>query len=169
VRDAIGQPQDSYRIVSLGFPANVPLYSGFYTFDGYLNNYPLEHKRQFRKVMAPDLDAVGLVPAMMRGRFDWNGNFLYIYTKELGWFQLGERFMTRGESQFRLRTANPIHMESDLSGFYQYGVRYLLSAVEIDDAWKNGLTLADTFSDGSSPYIIRLYRIHKPVDSAPAP
>jgi hypothetical protein len=163
IRDAIGEPQSSYRVVSLGMPANVPLYSGFYTLDGYLNNYPLEFKRRFRAVIAPDLDQEGLVPAMMRGKFDWNGNFLYIFTQELGWYQLGERYITRGEAQYRLRSANPIHMESDLSGFYPLGARYLLSAVEIADAWKNGLTLLGVFTDNNSPYIIRLYRIHKPV------
>ena len=53
-------------------------------------------------------------------------------------------------------------MASDLSGFYQYGVRYLLSAVEIADAWKNGLSPLGVFADDNSPYIIRLYRIQKP-------
>jgi len=167
VRDAIaaadGRQQDSYRVVSLGMPANVPLYSGFYTLDGYLNNYPVEYKDRFRAVMAPDLDQGGIVPAMMRGKFDWNGNFLYIFTRQLGWYQLGEHYMTRGEAQYRLRSANPIHMESDLSGFYPYDARYLLSAVEIADAWQNGLTLIGVFADDNSPYIIRLYRIHKPV------
>jgi len=163
IKDADGLQQDSYRVVSLGMPANVPLYSGFYTLDGYLNNYPVDYKDRFRAVIAPDLDQGGMVPAMMRGKFDWNGNFLYIFTKELAWYQLGERFMTRGQLQFNLRTYRPIHMASDLSGFYQYGARYLLSAVEIDDAWKNGLTLMTVISDDNSPYIIRLYRIHKPV------
>ena len=169
VRDSIatndGLQQNEYRVVSLGMPANVPLYSGFYTQDGYLNNYPVEYKDRFRNVIEPDLDAEGLVPAMMRGKFDWNGNFLYIYTKELAWYQLGERFMTRGEAQYRLHSAYPIHMASDLGGFYQYGVRYLLSAVEIADAWKNGLSLLGVFADDNSPYIIRLYRIHKPVST----
>jgi hypothetical protein len=167
IRDAIktvdGKDQDSYRVVSLGMPANVPLYSGFYTLDGYLNNYPVEYKDRFRAVIAPDLDQEGLVPAMMRGKFDWNGNFLYIYTPELGWYQLGDRYISRGQAQYNLRGANPIHMHSDLSGFYHYDTRYLLSAVEIADAWKNGLTLLGVFTDDNSPYIIRLYRIHKPV------
>ncbi len=163
IKTVDGRDQTSYRVVSLGMPANVPLYSGFYTLDGYLNNYPLEYKRRFRAVVAPDLDQTGLVAAMMRGKFDWNGNFLYIYSTELGWYQLGDRYITRGEGQFRLRSANPIHLESDLSGFYPLGVRYLLSAVDVADAWKNGLTLMGIFTDDNSPYIIRLYRIHKPI------
>jgi len=170
VRDAIktidGKTQDSYRVVSLGMPANMPLYSGFYTLDGYLNNYPVDYKDRFRAVIAPDLDKPGLVPAMMRGKFDWNGNFLYIFTKELAWYQLGERYITRGEAQYRLHGAYPIHITSDLSGFYPYGARYLLSAVEIADAWKNGLTLMGVYADDNSPYIIRLYRIHRPVGSS---
>ena len=163
VQEAIGEPQSSYRVVSLGLPANIPLYSGFYTLDGYLNNYPLEYKHRFRSVIAPDLDQDGVIFAYMRGKFDWNGNFLNIFTGDLGWYFLGDRYVSRGKAQYMMLNAAPIHLKSDLSGFYPFGVRYLLSAVEITDAWKNGLTLVGVFSDKKSPYIIHLYRIHKPL------
>jgi hypothetical protein len=161
VRDAIGEPQSSYRVVSLGLPPNVPLYSGFYTLDGYLNNYPLEYKHRFRSVIAPDLDQSDHTAAMVRSRIF--GNLLNIYAGDIGWYYFIDIDIAPGEAQYRLRQAPPIHMESDLSGFYPFGARYLLSAVEIADAWKNGLTLMGVFADDNSPYVIRLYRIHKPV------
>ncbi len=163
IKDKIGEPQSSYRVVSLGLPANVPLYSGFYTLDGYINNYPVEYKHRFRSVMAPELDKDEPAAAYLRQEFDNTGNFLNLYAVDIAWYWLGD-VIPRGQSQYMMRNYPPVHLAYDVSGFYPFGARYLLSGVEVADAWKNGLTLVDAFSDDDSPYLIRLYRIHKPVE-----
>ena len=52
----IGRPKESYRVVSIGMYAGIAEFNGFYTLDGYLNNYSLEYKRQFRKIIWKELD-----------------------------------------------------------------------------------------------------------------
>lgn len=44
----IGRPKESYRVVNIGIHPSVAQFNGFYTLDGYLSNYPLSYKRQFR-------------------------------------------------------------------------------------------------------------------------
>ncbi len=47
----IGRPKQSYRVVSLGMYASISKLNGFlYSLDGYLNNYSLAYKQEFRKI-----------------------------------------------------------------------------------------------------------------------
>ncbi|MHA1863019.1 MAG: DUF6044 family protein, partial [Candidatus Thorarchaeota archaeon] len=55
IADDIGIPQEDYRIINIGIHPAVAQHSGFHTLDGYLNNYPLEYKLQFRNIIGYEL------------------------------------------------------------------------------------------------------------------
>lgn len=177
IRDAIGAPQNSYRVVSLGLSVNVPLYNGFYTLDGYLPNYPLENKHKFRSVIAPELtrELIDSTPDRervkehMRDLFDKWGNSLQIYTTEL-LFYWQSTVDGMGAKQKRTRTTGPITFKMDFAGFYPDGVRYFFSAVPVEVAPYNHLKLFGVFEDETSPYRIFVYQVlPKEASDATAP
>jgi hypothetical protein len=55
IRDYIGKPNETYRVVSIGLHPGISLYNGFYTLDGYFPNYPLAHKKAFREIIAGEI------------------------------------------------------------------------------------------------------------------
>ena len=56
IDDAIGRDKSTYRVAHLGISPAPALMHGFYTVDGYSNNYPLEYKHRFREVIAPEIE-----------------------------------------------------------------------------------------------------------------
>ena len=52
----IGQDKEQYSVVSLGIYPSVALYNGYTCADGYSNNYELEYKHAFRKIIAKELE-----------------------------------------------------------------------------------------------------------------
>ncbi len=55
VKEYIGKPQDSYRVVSFGYNPGIPLYNGFFCLDGYSTNYKLTYKQEWRKVISAEI------------------------------------------------------------------------------------------------------------------
>lgn len=101
IKDYIGLPQESYRIVSPGIEPEVPQYSGFYTLDSYQPNYPLEYKHQFRQIISKEL----VKDPGVRDYFDAWGNRCYFY----------------------VISKNP---ELDYQKFKEMGGKYILSTVK---------------------------------------
>lgn len=56
IDDAIGRDKSTYRVAHLGISPAPSLMHGFYTVDGYSNNYSLEYKHRFREVIAAELE-----------------------------------------------------------------------------------------------------------------
>ncbi|QHW33640.1 hypothetical protein GZH47_24460 [Paenibacillus rhizovicinus] len=56
IKTYIGQPQDTYRVASIGIHPVIAQYNGFYTLDTYNNYYPLTYKHDFRRIIARELD-----------------------------------------------------------------------------------------------------------------
>ena len=48
ISERIGKDMSTYRVVHIGISPVAALMHGFYTIDGYSNNYPLEYKKAFR-------------------------------------------------------------------------------------------------------------------------
>ena len=78
LKDYTGKDPSGYRVASLGIEPAAALYHGFYCLDGYSNNYPLEYKHAFRKVIAPELARNDY----LRDYFDEWGNRCYLVSSE---------------------------------------------------------------------------------------
>ena len=74
----IGEEKSTYRIAHLGLSPAPSLVYGFYTVDGYSNNYPLEYKHSFRKVIAPALEE----NEVLKNYYDGWGSRVYLYLDE---------------------------------------------------------------------------------------
>ncbi len=152
----IGRPKQSYRVVSLGMYASISEFNGFYTLDGYLNNYSLAYKQEFRKIISKELDK----SAYLKDFFDGWGNRCYIFSSEIG-----------GNSWAAAQDHVVVHnLELDTSQLRAMGGEYVISAARIENSAQNGLRLEKEFYSPTSFWHIYLYyvlpTVRAPVASA---
>lgn len=146
IREAIGEPQNSYRVASIGLHPAVAQYNGFYTLDTYNNFYPLAYKRQFRAIIAKELEK----NAKLRKYFDTWGGRCYIFVDELG-----KKYDYRKNSKKRIR-----RLQLDTEAFKRLGGRYFFSTVPIDNAAENRMRLFDVFDHEASAWRIYVYEVY---------
>ena len=90
IDEAIGRDKSTYRVAHLGISPAPSLMHGFYTVDGYSNNYPLEYKHSFRRVIAAELDKNPEVAVY----FDLWGNRCYLFNNVTGnYMRLGREIL----------------------------------------------------------------------------
>ena len=145
IKDEYGLEQSSYRVGSLGIEPSVALYNGFYTIDGYSNNYELSYKHRFRNVIAKELEKNDY----NRVYFDNWGNRCYLLSSEY----YGIRLMTKYEH------AHYDNLELNTSALKDLGCRFILSAGEIAEAEAKGFKLCKTFDSYDYTYYIYLYEV----------
>ena len=138
VADYIGKPKVQYRIVNIGLEPSIAQYNGFYTLDGYQNNYPLAYKHQFRRIIAKELDK----SEARRQYFDYWGSRCYVF--------IAETPNAQGEID---------NIELDTSVLRQMGDQYIFSGVKIANPESTGLTFIKEFTSYSSPWKIYLYKV----------
>lgn len=127
VDKVIGLPKDEYRVVSLGIYPAAAAYNGFYCLDAYSNNYDVEYKHEFRKVIAPQLEK----NIYLRQWFDDWGNRCYIVINEVSnYFTLEKKW-----------TPYTYDNELDFDQLRSMGCHYLISASYLLDSEELGLKL----------------------------
>lgn len=141
IKAAISKPLNSYRVGSIGMHPSVAQFNGFKTIDGYMASYPLTYKREFRKVLGPEIDR----NEVLRKYFDEWGSRCYLFSNELGFNLAVEK--------------NTIPILNDLRLDFESGpgVDYILSAVEIKDPEKMRLKSRGVFERSNSRWRIFLY------------
>ena len=141
-----GQTQEAYRVVSLGIDPAAALYHGFYCLDGYSNNYPLEYKHTFRKILSPELEKSDY----LREYFDAWGNRCYLFSSET----MGYYTVEKNGFWFQ-------NYELDTDALRAMGGKYLLSAAYILNAQEQGLKLLweEPFETEDSYYRIFVYEV----------
>ncbi|WP_430968065.1 DUF6044 family protein [Spongiimicrobium sp. 2-473A-2-J] len=141
VKKTIGDPVDQYRVISLGIHPSIAQYNGFYTLDGYLPNYPLQHKHEFGRVIEGELKKDAYLTYYFK---NW-GSRCYAFTKAL-----------------RTNYLNPnpkiiTALDFDFKALKKMGGRYLLSSAEIDSKAVQDIRLVGVFQDPDSYWDIYLY------------
>lgn len=141
----IGRDKSAYRVVHLGICPAPSLMYGFYTIDGYSNNYSLEYKHAFREIMAAELDK----NYDNKIYFDTWGSRCYLFAAEGGrnWF-------LQKKQEFKYTD-----LELDTEKMANLGCEYLFSAAEIENAAELNLLLEGVFDTEESIYEIWLYRV----------
>ena len=145
IEDYIGLPQEEYRVASVGLYPAVPLYNGFYCIDGYSNNYDMEYKEQFRKIISKELEKNSTI----KQYYDTWGNRCYIFSAELGKSYL----FTKGSNRV------VENLELSAEALKELGCDYIFAGLEIKNPNQSGLEYVETFTDPDSPYRIFLYRV----------
>ena len=123
IESAIGKPQESYRVVSVGIYPAAAAYNGFYCLDGYSNNYPLEYKHIFRQIMEGELNKNDYV----RYLFDNWGNRCYITTAEQANYYTFEKKWNSVIYDLDLNTDKLKEMNCQ----YVFSAAYLMNAEEM--------------------------------------
>lgn len=145
IEEYIGQPQQSYRVASIGIHPVIAQYNGFYTLDTYNNYYPLSYKHQFRKIIAQELEK----NQTLKTYFDQWGNRCYIFVSELG-----KNYDFRKDSTKKIH-----HLELNVDAFSAMGGQYIFSSVPILNANEDGLLYMKTFDNPESAWRIYLYQV----------
>lgn len=141
----IGEPQDSYRVMSLGIYPAAALYNGFYCLDGYSNNYDIVYKKEFREIIAGELDkSEGL-----RIYYDNWGNRCYLFSSEIGQY-----YMLAKGSGFVVED-----LSIDTGKAKEMGCRYIFSGAKIENADALSLKEEQYFETETGHYGIYLYSL----------
>ncbi|MCM1187380.1 MAG: DUF6044 family protein [Lachnoclostridium sp.] len=145
IEESIGRDITTYRVAHLGMSPAPALMHGFYTVDGYSNNYSLEYKHRFRKVIAKELEK----NEETKVYFDKWGNRCYLFNGATG-------------NAWMLGKAEGIiyeELEFDMQALKEIGCEYLFSCGEILNAEKMGLSFMGYYETKSSYWGIWLYRL----------
>ena len=145
IKDDIGLPLDSYNVVSIGLHPAIAQFNGFYTLDGYSNNYPLEYKHRFRQIISHELEKN---PALL-DYFDNMGSRCYMLIDELD----GDFMCTKDKG---LVINN---LELNVTAMIEMNLSYIFSAVQITNHAANNMTLVDTYDNTNSAWRIYLYQL----------
>lgn len=143
LEDAIGRDKTSYKVAHLGMSPAPALMHGFYTADGYSNNYPLEYKHRFRRVIERELEK----SPETAGYFDTWGSRCYLFNAATG-----STWMLAKEQNIFYES-----LELDLKALRDLGCEYLFSCGEILDAQKLGLQSLGYFETEESYWGVWLY------------
>lgn len=144
LEEAIGKDMGTYRVAHLGINPAPALMHGFYTVDGYSNNYPLEYKHAFRKVIAPELEK----DAQVKTYFDDWGSRCYLFNHVTGtYWNLAKRSGVQYSD-----------LDFDMEALKDLGCEYLFSGGKILDCERMGLELVGYYETETSYWGIWLYK-----------
>lgn len=132
-------------VVSVGVYPSIALYNGFKCLDGYSNNYPLNYKHEFKKIINEELEKSPDLDSYFNG---W-GNRCYIFSHELG-----KRYLIESDQNTEIND-----LSINVNQLKEMGCNYIFSAVKINNAEQIGLHLEKCFSNSQSCYSIYLYCI----------
>lgn len=146
IGDYIGREKSSYRVASLGISPSVASVAGFYTIDGYSDNYSLEYKYRFRKIIEKELDK----NEALKGYYDHWGSRVYLFTDQ----ETADYGAKRYNRDFVYS-----NLELNTSVMLEMGCEYIFSAAPIQNAADLHIELQKVFDDEESFYRIYLYKI----------
>lgn len=145
VKGLIGQDQKDYRVISVGLAPAVAQFNGFYTIDGYLADYPLQHKHDFQEVIQGEINKSGYIHHLF---VNW-GSCCYAYSADL-------LAANSTGIENNLPKVNLDYNFEKLKQMAQGKDIYIISAVEIDN---DELELLSTFAQDDWYWNIRLYKV----------
>ncbi|HRC33397.1 MAG TPA: DUF6044 family protein, partial [Bacteroidia bacterium] len=146
IKTDIGNDITSYRVGSVGLHPAVAQYNGFYTIDGYQNNYPLAYKSQFRKAISGELEK----DQSLKNYFDGWGSRAYLYSSEV----LPNSLISKNQNTNHITN---LQLSSESLKFLN--AKYIFAALPIQNADTSGLQLLKTYETPTSFYKIYVYKV----------
>lgn len=144
IKREIGIDPRLYNVACLGIDPGIILFNGFHTIDAYVNNYPLDYKRRFRRIISKELEKNETIQSL----FDDFGSMCYLFSSEIGARNVrkNENFKVTG-------------LELDNGALRDLGCKYIISAAEITNFSSNHLVFWKQFEEPASPWRIFVYQI----------
>lgn len=137
----------SIKVVSLGIYPSIAEYNGFWCLDGYLISYSLDYKHKFRKTIARELKK----NESLRKYYDEWGSRCYLFSTELD--KKGNRYLCSKEDNYN------INLDIDTKALKGIGCQYIISAIDIKNYTKLGLSFINSYTTPNSYWNIRVYKI----------
>ena len=128
--------------VAFGMHPAVIEYNGIASLDGYLSYYSMDYKRQFRKLISPDLE----IDDVNRVYFDDWGGRAYVFSKDVSYEPLRAHYPKEGN----------LYIDENI--FTQMKGKYIFSRVNILNINEYNFEQIGVFSNNTSPYIIYVYK-----------
>jgi hypothetical protein len=144
IKADIEEPLSSFRVVSVGLTPAVSLYNGFYSLDAYSNNYPLEHKYNFRRIIAPELEK----SEKWKTSIDKWGCELFVFSSEIEY-----------RPEFIPNKSSIEDLQLNTAALYEMGGRYIISSVEIKNFTQLNLRFVKQYTDKNTPLKVSLYEV----------
>ncbi len=133
------------RVICVGLHPSVVQYNDIPTLDSYQNNYPLEYKHAFRKIIATELDKC----PELKSYYDYWGSRCYAFSSELKkqylWDKTSEKVIE--------------NLEFEWDSLLKMGGKYILSSVAIDIGNHPRLKLVNDYSLPNSYWRIYAYQV----------
>ncbi|MCR5848480.1 MAG: DUF6044 family protein [Lachnospiraceae bacterium] len=126
VEEMIGRDRSDFSVISMGLTPASAAYNGFNCLDAYSNNYDVEYKHEFRKIMEKELAKSDYYTSYYD---DW-GNRCYIYLSA---------YKTGINAYFYNITFNDIEIDFSKAG--EMGADYVISASPIAGWEEMGIRL----------------------------
>jgi hypothetical protein len=133
------------KVAAVGYHPSVLMYNGFVTIDGYVSYYPLKYKVEFRKVIAPELDA----NEYYRNYYDGWGGRLYLFNTDISYQPNSQKYTDN----------QTINLLIDTNVFRKLGGKYILSRAPIENIDKLNLKFVKEYRGEDSIYNIWLYEL----------
>lgn len=145
IEASAGETQTDYRIAHIAMSPIPSLMNGFYTVDGYSNDYPLEYKHKFGKIIEKELEKNSAVSSYF---YEW-GNRCYLFCSDLS-----GAYMVSGNSDIKVSGT-----EFDYDLLRDMNCKYIFSGGELTDAESLGLSLFNVYCDDTSFWKIWVYSL----------
>lgn len=143
----IGKDKTEYKVVSYGIYPAAATYNGFYCLDAYSNNYDVNYKHEFRKIIEPALNESDYLTEW----YDKWGNRCYIVQPETNNYFTFEKRWTPYIDTLNL----------NLDALRDMGCEYIISASYVINPGECGLTLLNPdevpIQSGNSWYRLWVY------------
>lgn len=136
--------KSSYRVASIGIHPAIARYNGFYTADGYLPSFPLQYKKQFRKIISKELDK----NALLKKSFDNWGSRCYIFADDVGYNFIPDK-----------KSNKMITININPQALHALNIQYIFSSYEITNATDNSLEFSCLYKDSQAAWNIYMYHV----------
>ncbi|WP_422361173.1 DUF6044 family protein [Reichenbachiella sp.] len=133
------------KVISIGMFPNIAQYNGLKTLDGYQNNYDLEYKLEFRKIIRGEL----VKDKRLSSYFDKWGSRCYAFSAEIG-----KNYLIGKNAAISIESIN-----LDIDQIRKMKGKYILSALPIDEFNDSSVSLIKSVSSVDSFWKIYIYQL----------
>lgn len=153
IRKIINQPQNLYRVVSVGIEPTVAQFNGFYTLDSYQANYPAAYHEQFGKAIEPELKKNAF---LAKYYYQW-GNRIYTFSDEV---YRKTNYVRQNKIERRNALSEIENLSLNMDILKQMGGKYLFSGYPIKNAAHLKIELLRKVEDNNSWWDVYVYKIN---------
>lgn len=136
---------DGKKVLSIGMFPNIAQYNGLNTLDSYQNNYDLEYKKKFRKIISGELAKSN----SLNTYFDKWGSRCYVFSAEIG-----KNYMIGKNSDLFIGA-----IDLDIDQIRKMDGKYIISALPINEFNDPSVKFVKSVSSEDSFWKIYIYQL----------